>query len=123
MHTSDRSLKSCRYVNLCTYCSKYGIYIRKYFRLDAICIKSLHISSSHHILRRSTIMTEKTPLRDERRICYEARDAFFSCCDRNKIENPLHDVDMVARVCKTEGKKFEKNCISSWVQPTHSNIE
>jgi Cytochrome oxidase c subunit VIb len=64
-------------------------------------------------------MAGKIPLRDERKLCYEARDTFFTCCDRNKIENPLREVDSVQRLCKGEKAKFEKDCISSWVFRTN----
>ena len=62
-------------------------------------------------------MGEGIPLRDERTVCYEARDAFFACCDKNKIENPLRDVETVQKLCRKEKEKFEKDCISSWVLP------
>jgi hypothetical protein len=56
------------------------------------------------------------PLRDERRVCYIARDAFFTCCDKNRIDNPLNDVDGVRRLCKKEKAKFERDCMASWVR-------
>jgi cytochrome c oxidase assembly factor 6 len=58
----------------------------------------------------------KIPLRDERKVCYIARDAFFTCCDKNKIDNPLRDAESVQRVCKIEKAKFERDCIASWVR-------
>jgi hypothetical protein len=60
-------------------------------------------------------MQEGIPLRESRKVCYLARDTFFTCCDRNSIENPLRDVENVQRFCKAEKAKFDKDCISSWV--------
>jgi Cytochrome oxidase c subunit VIb len=60
-------------------------------------------------------MQEGIPLRETRKVCYMARDTFFTCCDRNSIENPLRDVENVQRFCKAEKAKFDKDCISSWV--------
>ena len=60
-------------------------------------------------------MGEGIPLRDQRKVCYQARDEFFTCCDRNNIENPLRDIDTVQKLCRGEKRKFDKDCISSWV--------
>ena len=60
-------------------------------------------------------MQEGIPLRESRKVCYLARDTFFTCCDRNSIENPLRDVENVQRFCKAEKAKFDKDCISSCV--------
>jgi len=65
-------------------------------------------------------MREDIPLRETRKVCYEARDAFFTCCDKNNIENPLRDVNNVQRFCKSEKARFDKDCASSWV---HSEEE
>jgi Cytochrome oxidase c subunit VIb len=60
-------------------------------------------------------MGEGIPLRIQRKLCYQARDEFFLCCDENDIPNPLKDVDSVQKLCRGEKAKFEKDCISSWV--------
>lgn len=65
---------------------------------------------------RASMSDSNIPLRDERRVCYIARDAFFTCCDKNSIDNPLKDVDSVLRVCRREKANFEKDCIASWVR-------
>jgi len=61
-------------------------------------------------------MTEHIPLRDDRRICYEARDTFFTCCDKNNIENPMKDQSAVERSCRKQKLRFEQECMSSWVR-------
>lgn len=60
-------------------------------------------------------MGEQIPLRDKRKVCYQARDSFFTCCDKNGIEDPLKDVITVQRLCRREKQRFEYDCISSWV--------
>ena len=62
-----------------------------------------------------TTMKDEIPLRDQRQLCYQSRDAFFTCCDKNNIENPLKAVDAVQRSCKREKQKFDRDCIDSWV--------
>ena len=65
--------------------------------------------------RESFIMPEGIPLRSEREVCYNARNVFFTCCDRNNIVNPLRDVDRVQRLCRGEKERFDRHCMSSWV--------
>jgi Cytochrome oxidase c subunit VIb len=57
------------------------------------------------------------PMRDERKVCYIARDAFFTCCDRNNIDNPMRDGETAKRMCGAEKARFEKKCMASWVIP------
>jgi cytochrome c oxidase assembly factor 6 len=73
--------------------------------------------SSSRESRDSREMGDGIPLRGQRQVCYQARDAFFKCCDKNNIENPLRDVGEVQGLCKAEKEKFEKDCISTWVRP------
>jgi cytochrome c oxidase assembly factor 6 len=61
------------------------------------------------------------PLRDERKVCYEARDLFFTCCDKNNIDNPLGDGENVQKLCRGQKAKFEKDCIASWVYLTQND--
>jgi len=60
-------------------------------------------------------MGEGIPLRNQRQVCYQARDEFFLCCDENDIQNPLRDVDSVQKLCGGKKAKFERDCFSSWV--------
>jgi hypothetical protein len=55
------------------------------------------------------------PLRDERKVCYMARDAFFTCCDKNNIEHPTRDPELTRKNCGAEKAKFERDCVASWV--------
>ncbi|KAI9837818.1 MAG: hypothetical protein M1819_006752 [Sarea resinae] len=58
----------------------------------------------------------EAPGRNERAHCWEARDAFFKCLDSNSIIDSIKDHGLAGERCAEEGKAFEKNCASSWVQ-------
>lgn len=53
--------------------------------------------------------------KSSRKLCWEARDNYFACLDKHKIENDLIDSKLAQTHCKTEDDEFEKQCISSWV--------
>ena len=55
------------------------------------------------------------PDRSARAICYEKRDAFFSCLDRNGILDSVKEDEKAKKACPAELKEFERNCASSWV--------
>jgi cytochrome c oxidase assembly factor 6 len=64
----------------------------------------------------------ESPSRTNRAKCYEARDAFFECLDRNKILDSVNSKAGVtaSRVaCGPEDQVFEKNCAHSWVCKTN----
>lgn len=55
------------------------------------------------------------PDRRSRAQCWDARDGFFSCLDRNNILDAIKDKETADKVCEKELQDFEKNCASSWV--------
>lgn len=55
------------------------------------------------------------PDRSQRAKCWEARDIYFQCLDKNDIVDSLKEKDKAAKACSSEGKAFEANCASSWV--------
>jgi cytochrome c oxidase assembly factor 6 len=55
------------------------------------------------------------PDRSQRAKCWEARDAYFRCLDKNEIVDSLSEKDKVEKACAAEGKGFESNCALSWV--------
>ncbi|KAE8448707.1 hypothetical protein EG329_008922 [Mollisiaceae sp. DMI_Dod_QoI] len=55
------------------------------------------------------------PDRSERAKCWEARDAYFACLDKNNIVDSITEKDKAAKACGAEGRGFEGNCASSWV--------
>jgi cytochrome c oxidase assembly factor 6 len=63
----------------------------------------------------STDGTPEAPDRNERKHCWEARDAFFKCLDHNSIVDAIKDGGLAGDRCGAEGVAFEKNCASSWV--------
>ncbi|GAB7352201.1 hypothetical protein MBLNU459_g2677t2 [Dothideomycetes sp. NU459] len=56
------------------------------------------------------------PDRTQRAHCWEGRDAYFACLDRNNIIDSVRDSDKAAKACGPETQAFERNCASSWVQ-------
>jgi cytochrome c oxidase assembly factor 6 len=59
------------------------------------------------------------PSRTNRAKCYEARDAFFECLDRNNILDSINSKAGRAATqtaCAPSDQAFEKNCAHSWVR-------
>jgi len=56
------------------------------------------------------------PDRSARAQCWEGRDAFFQCLDKNGIVDSVREDGKAKSVCGTELKQFEKHCASSWVR-------
>lgn len=56
------------------------------------------------------------PSRTERKRCWESRDAYFSCLDRNGILDAIKDDKAAARQCGGESAAFEKDCAAEWVR-------
>ena len=55
------------------------------------------------------------PDRTQRAKCWEGRDAYFQCLDKNGIVDSLTEKDKAEKACAREGKQFEGSCASSWV--------
>ncbi|KAJ4291197.1 hypothetical protein N0V90_010395 [Kalmusia sp. IMI 367209] len=61
----------------------------------------------------------EAPTRTTRAKCYEARDAFFECLDRNNILDSVNTKNgraATAKACGPADQEFEKNCAHSWVE-------
>ncbi|KAI9843579.1 MAG: hypothetical protein M1837_006256 [Sclerophora amabilis] len=58
----------------------------------------------------------EAPDRSQRAHCWEARDGFFKCLDRNNIIDSIKEKEVADERCRGEGQQFEKNCASSWVE-------
>ncbi|TGO46794.1 hypothetical protein BCON_0307g00050 [Botryotinia convoluta] len=56
------------------------------------------------------------PDRSQRSQCWEARDAYFKCLDKNKIIDNLTENTKAEKSCGSEARVFEQNCATSWVQ-------
>jgi hypothetical protein len=55
------------------------------------------------------------PDRTSRKRCWEGRDAFFSCLDRNDILDGIKDDKEARRKCAKEVLEFEAACSQTWV--------
>ncbi|KAI9642418.1 hypothetical protein NHQ30_009223 [Ciborinia camelliae] len=56
------------------------------------------------------------PDRSQRSQCWEARDAYFRCLDRDGIIDSITENVKAEKSCGKEARGFEKNCATSWVQ-------
>jgi cytochrome c oxidase assembly factor 6 len=57
----------------------------------------------------------RPPDRSERKRCWEARDAYFSCLDRSDIVDATKDASKAAKMCPSETTAFERDCATAWV--------
>ena len=55
------------------------------------------------------------PDRTSRKRCWEGRDLFFACLDRNDILDAIKDDKEARRKCAKEVEEFEAACSSTWV--------
>jgi len=60
------------------------------------------------------------PDRSQRSRCWEARDAYFACLDKEGIIDSLTEKDRAEKGCAKEARTFEANCATSWVSRTSS---
>ncbi|CAC9889025.1 hypothetical protein D6C84_01839 [Aureobasidium pullulans] len=56
------------------------------------------------------------PDRTKRAHCWEARDGYFACLDKNNIIDSVREGEKADKLCAQEAVKFDQNCASSWVQ-------
>lgn len=55
------------------------------------------------------------PDRTQRAKCWEGRDLYFQCLDRNGIVDSIGEKGKAEKMCGAEGKAFEGVCATSWV--------
>lgn len=60
----------------------------------------------------------EAPNRNARAHCWQARDTFFECLERNAIVDSIKYAGQAQKLCGEEGKGFERDCASSWVRTT-----
>lgn len=58
----------------------------------------------------------EAPDRTKRARCWDSRDAYFACLDRNNILDALKQSDDAAAKCGKEAVGFERDCVASWVK-------
>lgn len=58
------------------------------------------------------------PKRSSREKCWESRDLFFACIDKQGIDSPLDPkfAKTIKKECDSEDKQFSKDCVASWVK-------
>jgi cytochrome c oxidase assembly factor 6 len=59
------------------------------------------------------------PDRTSRARCWEGRDAFFACLDRNDILDGIKDDKEARRKCAKEVAEFEAACSATWVRANY----
>lgn len=55
------------------------------------------------------------PDRNSREHCYEARDRFFECLDKNNILDAIKEDEKARTVCSPQVEAYERDCARSWV--------
>ena len=55
------------------------------------------------------------PDRNAREICYESRDIFFECLDKNGILDANKEDEKSRQLCPKEVGDYERDCARSWV--------
>jgi cytochrome c oxidase assembly factor 6 len=59
--------------------------------------------------------TPIAPNRTERAKCWEGRDGYFRCLDKNNIIDAVKDEKLAEEKCAPESREFERTCATSWV--------
>ncbi|MCJ1310006.1 hypothetical protein MMC25_003667 [Agyrium rufum] len=73
------------------------------------------ITSSPSSPRASADGAFEAPNRSARSVCWEARDAFFTCLDQNGIIDSIRGKDEAEGRCGAQLRALERDCASSWV--------
>lgn len=60
------------------------------------------------------------PDRTSRARCWEGRDRFFACLDKNDILDGIKDDKKARQKCASEVAEFEAACSQSWVRTAGS---
>jgi len=58
-------------------------------------------------------MASGAPKRDDRKRCWDARDAYFLCLDKANILAPGSET---GKLCSKERKNYDGACAKSWVE-------
>lgn len=56
------------------------------------------------------------PDRNSRELCYESRDIFFECLDKNNILDAIREDDKARKSCPQEVADYERDCARSWIK-------
>ncbi|KAF4556119.1 Cytochrome c oxidase subunit 6B new16-like protein [Elsinoe fawcettii] len=72
-------------------------------------------SSAPADTRPTSIDGYKAPDRNARALCWEARDSFFECLEKNGIVDSVKNHEKAEKACSPQLRQFEQDCASSWV--------
>lgn len=77
----------------------------------------MHVSSNAMAVFPSSAsqLTTPAPSRSARESCWEHRDIYFACLDKEKVIVP--GTEPVESLCKKEKEIYGKECAASWVRP------
>jgi len=64
----------------------------------------------------------EAPDRVKRAKCWDSRDAYFQCLNKNNILDAIREKEAAEKACAKESASFEQNCASSWVSPVPPNL-
>lgn len=56
------------------------------------------------------------PTRQERVVCWAARDSYFACLDANNILDANKDASAARKACPRQSEDFEHDCAAAWVK-------
>ena len=76
-------------------------------------------SQPEPVRKKSTDGGFVAPDRGARELCYESRDLFFECLDKNNILDAIKEDEKARKVCSTEVAEYERDCARSWVSLTN----
>ncbi|GAA5827665.1 hypothetical protein JCM5353_008367 [Sporobolomyces roseus] len=68
-------------------------------------------SSSSTDTSSTTTSDSNAPSRSERKACWDSRDEYFGCLDKNQVSVPGQE----GAACKDEDGTYRKHCAASWV--------
>ncbi|PNS21612.1 hypothetical protein CAC42_971 [Sphaceloma murrayae] len=72
-------------------------------------------SSTAEDTRPSSVDGYKAPDRNARALCWEGRDAFFDCLEKNGIVDSIRNHEKAKEACSPQLQQFERDCAASWV--------
>jgi cytochrome c oxidase assembly factor 6 len=61
-------------------------------------------------------LPEAMQKKSTRQECWDSRDRFFACLDKNNIIDAIKEDAKARTACSSEVNEFESHCISSWVR-------
>ncbi|KAF3404722.1 Cytochrome c oxidase assembly factor 6 [Talaromyces pinophilus] len=89
---------------------------RLYIKSDTMSWFSFGSSSAGPQSAKASDGGRIAPDRSSREVCYNGRDLFFSCLDRNDILDAIKHDSEARKKCGKEIAEFESACSKAWVK-------